>query len=83
MLNLKPTYQSQELSNFEQFVEIVSEVQELGGAITRGDVKNIGEEIMDVMQWCINIASRYNLDIHKEEILHQAKLYERGYDFIV
>lgn len=82
-INLKPTFQSQELSNFEQYVELVSEVQELGGAITRGDIENIGEEVMDIMQWCINIACRHNLDLHKEMIMHQAKLYGRGHDFIV
>lgn len=83
MNNIYATKESQKLNNFSKFVELVGEVQELGGAITRKDKNNIGEEIMDVMQWCINIAESYNLNINELILKHQGKLLERGYEFVL
>lgn len=83
MQNLYATKESQKLSSFEMFVELIQESTELGGAITRSDLSNIGEEVMDVIQWGVNILHTYNLDFNKELIKHQSKLLQRGHEFIL
>lgn len=83
MQNLYATKESQKLSSFEMFIELVQESTELGGAMTRSDLSNIGEELCDVMQWCINIANEFNIDINKEITKHQGKLLSRGHEFIL
>lgn len=83
MLNIYPTKESQKLTSFEMFVELVQESTELGGAMTRSDISNIGEELCDVIQWCINISKEYNIDLNKAILNHQAKLLSRGHEFIL
>lgn len=78
-----PTKESQELSTFEMFIELIEETTELGGAITRTDKVNIGEELMDIIQWCVNIAHYYNINLNKEVINHQGKLLKREHKFIL
>ena len=83
MQNLYATKESQNLSSFEMFVELIQESTELGGAMTRSDLANIEEELCDVMQWCINIAKEYNIDINRAITKHQGKLLSRGHEFII
>lgn len=83
MQNLYATKESQKLTSFEMFVELIQESTELGGAMTRSDLSNIEEELCDVMQWCINIAKEYNIDINRAITKHQGKLLSRGHEFIL
>lgn len=83
MQNLYPTKESQKLTSFEMFVELIQESTELGGAMTRSDLSNIEEELCDVMQWCINIANDYNININKAITKHHSKLLSRGHEFIL
>ncbi len=83
MSNMYPTKESQLLSPFEMFVGLIEESTELGGAISKTDIPNVGEELMDVIQWCVNIAHYYNINLNKEVIKHQSKLLQRNHKFIL
>lgn len=83
MNNLYPTKESQKLDNYEKWDELVQECLELSVAINKSDIRNIGEEVMDVIQWGVNILHSYNLDFNKELIKHQSKLLHRGHEFIL
>lgn len=81
--NIKPTLESLKLSSIKMIIELTSEVEELNNAINKDDIENIGEELMDVIQWCVNIGTRYQLDINKEIDLHNKKLMDRGHKFVL
>lgn len=83
MNNLYPTKINEGVPVRDQFNLMIDEVIELNNAINKSDIQNIGEEVMDVIQWGINILHAYNLDFNKELIKHQSKLLQRGHEFIL
>lgn len=48
------------------FLWFMEEVGELSSGIAAGDVKNIREEIVDVLMWLITIANISEVDLEKE-----------------
>lgn len=83
MNKLYPTKTSQGIRPTKQLELMVDEIYELNCAIRKSDIQNIGEEVMDVIQWGVNILHAYNLDFNKELIKHQSKLLQRGHEFIL
>lgn len=79
-INLYPTVSSQNLSDFDTVQKLLEECIELGYAIN--SKTNIDEEVFDVLQMCINIINKYNIDINKSNLKHQSKLLKRGHKFI-
>ena len=50
---------------FATFAWLVEEVGELGEAILKGDKRQIGEEIADVIAWVLSLANILGIDVVK------------------
>ncbi|AEM38027.1 MazG nucleotide pyrophosphohydrolase [Pyrolobus fumarii 1A] len=48
---------------YATFVWLVEEVGELGEAILKGDLKQIEEEIADVIAWTLSLANLLGIDV--------------------
>ncbi len=47
------------------YIWLVEEVGELGRAIIRGDIREIGTEVADVMAWLASLCNLLELDLEK------------------
>lgn len=79
LISLYPTKEGVELDKLELVNKIMEECLELCSAILNDT--NIEEEVFDVLQMCVNVLEKYNIDEDKQFNLHYAKLLKRGYKF--
>ena len=66
----------------ELYNKLDEEVKEVASAILLNDVKNLTEELLDVMQVIKGIAHKYNIDLDANIEKHNKKLLNRGHKFI-
>lgn len=80
-IKLYPTKEGVNLSDKDIRNKLIEECLELTFAIKTNS--NISEEVFDVMQMCVNIIEKYNIDIEKSFNEHSIKLLGRNHEFII
>lgn len=81
---MKATEKGIKLTKHQQYNELITEVLELKQALFfKDDRENLAEELMDVIQWCVNIGHSQGFDMILEKNKHKEKLRKRGHRFVL